>query len=131
MTQVKCVTKGHSLIHVEMITNGRAPDAGGVMFIHIGTKQRKKSLGESYEYCQSCGGETVHARMETRRWLTVFWIPVFPIEAPTRSNHCQECLRKKRRMSPPVNMGQQPGVGTGEAGGSDIDALRKKVQRGR
>jgi len=101
------------------------------MFIHVGVEERVKSLGESYEYCQACNGETIHAHREVRRWFTLYWIPMFPIEAPKRADYCRECVSKARQISAAPDARQHPSFGSGEAQGSDIDALRKKVQRGR
>jgi len=136
------------------------------VFIHIGTKQRVKPLHETYEYCQRCGGETAHAHREVRQWLTLYWIPVFPVGATKRVDYCQECVRKARQIggAAGARAGSSKARICPECGsyigakafacrhcgqrfttaeirqaaenmkrnvdGSDIDALRKKVQRG-
>lgn len=100
------------------------------MFIHIGTKQRVKSLGESYEHCDECGGETIHAHREIRQWLTLYWIPVCPLGPPKRADYCQECAHKAGRFGTATEAREAAESMKRQGGPDDIDALRKKVQRG-
>lgn len=63
-----------------------------VLSIIFGTKRRGKNLGASYpQYCERCQNQTVYALIKSRRWLRIFFIPVFPISRLEFFLSCEIC----------------------------------------
>jgi hypothetical protein len=49
------------------------------MFFLLGVRTKGKSLGQLERSCSKCARPTVHQAVETRRWFTLFFIPVIPL----------------------------------------------------
>ncbi|MFC6719994.1 zinc-ribbon domain-containing protein [Halobacteriaceae archaeon SHR40] len=51
-----------------------------VGFIIFGWPKRQKTIGiNSPGYCDHCQNQNLWYLMKTRRWATLFWIPILPI----------------------------------------------------
>lgn len=63
-----------------------------VLFIIFGWKRRSKNLGQSYpQYCERCQNDSIFSLIKTRRWLSIFFIPVFPISRVEYFLSCDIC----------------------------------------
>jgi len=63
-----------------------------VLFIIFGWKRRSKNLGQSYpQYCERCQNDSIFSLFKTRRWLSIFFIPVFPISRVEYFLSCDIC----------------------------------------
>ena len=49
------------------------------MLFLFGLRTRAKSLGQVERSCSKCARPTVHNAVESRRWFTLFFIPVIPL----------------------------------------------------
>jgi hypothetical protein len=49
------------------------------MLFLFGLRTRAKSLGQVERLCSKCARPTVHNAVESRRWFTLFFIPVIPL----------------------------------------------------
>ena len=60
---------------------GRGIPGKGVthMLFLFGLRTRAKSLGQVERSCSKCARPTVHNAVESRRWFTLFFIPVIPL----------------------------------------------------
>jgi Tellurite resistance protein TerB len=50
------------------------------MIIMWGWKVRFKTLSNGVFFCGSCGGDRQYARKQGRRWFTLFFIPIIPLD---------------------------------------------------
>lgn len=61
------------------------------MFFLIGVRTKAKAIGQIEGSCMKCNRATMQTAVETRRWLTLFFIPVIPLGGPNqvvRRNLC-------------------------------------------
>jgi hypothetical protein len=68
------------------------------MIVIIGTKYRTTDLADGYTetaYCANCGYFSTFSEKEVRNWLTLFFIPVFPIGKPRRVMRCERCSSQR------------------------------------
>ena len=49
------------------------------MFFLFGMRTKAKSLGQVERPCSKCSRGTMHNAIETKRWFTLFFIPVIPL----------------------------------------------------
>ena len=49
------------------------------MFFFFGWRSKAKALGQLENPCQKCSRSTVHAAIESKKWFTLFFIPVIPL----------------------------------------------------
>jgi len=57
------------------------------MLFLLGVRTKAKPVGQVERSCTKCARPTVHVAVETRRWFTLFFIPVIPLG----SNHFTKC----------------------------------------
>ena len=60
------------------------------MFFLFGIRTRSKGLAQVEQPCSKCSKNTIHTAVETKRWFTLFFIPVIPLGAShlLRCNLC-------------------------------------------
>lgn len=73
------------------------------MLIIFGFRIRFSSTGELTFFCPVCGGDRHGQRRKARRWFTIFWIPVLPLNNVGDVVECDTC---HTRFEPEV--GDQP-----------------------
>lgn len=56
-----------------------------------GLKSRGKALGQFTLPCPNCHRDAVTAVSQSRRWFTLFFVPVFPISAKRSVARCGLC----------------------------------------
>lgn len=61
------------------------------MFFLIGVRTKAKAVGQVQRGCTKCTRPTVHTAVETRRWLTLFFIPVIPLGGNNYVVRCNLC----------------------------------------
>jgi zinc-ribbon family len=61
------------------------------MFFLIGVRTKAKAIAQVDRPCNKCARSTVQTAVQTRRWLTLFFIPVIPLGGPTRVVRCNLC----------------------------------------
>jgi hypothetical protein len=61
------------------------------MFFLIGVRTKAKAIAQVDRQCTKCARTTIQTAVETRRWLTLFFIPVIPLGGPTRVVRCNIC----------------------------------------
>jgi len=61
------------------------------MFFLIGVRTKAKAIAQVERPCTKCARSTVQTAVETRRWLTLFFIPVIPLGGPQRVVRCNLC----------------------------------------
>jgi len=49
------------------------------MFFLFGMRTKAKSIGQIERACSKCARPTMHNAIESRRWFTLFFIPVIPL----------------------------------------------------
>jgi hypothetical protein len=49
------------------------------MFFLFGMRTKAKSIGQVERSCSKCARLTMHNAIESRRWFTLFFIPVIPL----------------------------------------------------
>ena len=59
--------------------------------IIYGTRGLTKHLEDGDFYCPQCDAGGDYHLMQTRRWLTLFFIPIFPVSGATHYVECQHC----------------------------------------
>jgi len=66
------------------------------MFFLIGVRAKAKAIAQVDRSCTKCARSAVQTAVETRRWLTLFFISLIPLGGPTRVVRCNVCgLRLK------------------------------------
>ena len=65
------------------------------MFFLLGTRTKAKAIGQVERPCTKCGKHTVQTAVETKRWFTLFLIPVIPLGSSqvVRCNLCGLILK--------------------------------------
>ena len=61
------------------------------VFFLIGVRTKAKAIGQLDRTCTKCARATVQTAVETRRWLTLFFIPLIPLGGATRVVRCNVC----------------------------------------
>jgi hypothetical protein len=61
------------------------------MFFLIGTRTKAKAIGQVDRSCSKCARSTVQTAVQTRRWLTLFFLPVIPLSGNNRVVRCNVC----------------------------------------
>jgi len=61
------------------------------MFFLIGVRTKAKAVGQVDRTCAKCTRSTVQTVVETRRWLTLFFIPVIPLGGASQVVRCNLC----------------------------------------
>jgi len=80
------------------------------MFFLIGVRTKSKALGQFERPCTKCARPTIHAAIEAKRWLTLFFIPTIPLGASyaTRCGVCGLALKStaevKNQLAAPKAM---------------------------
>ena len=49
------------------------------MFFLFGFRTKTKPLAQTERACSKCGRPTMHVIAETKKWFTLFFIPVIPL----------------------------------------------------
>lgn len=61
-------------------------------FIIFGWPRRTKEYGPAYPtFCTHCSNETFYHLVKTRRWLSLFFIPVLPLWFSQKYIACEVC----------------------------------------
>jgi hypothetical protein len=65
------------------------------MFFLLGTRTKAKAIGQVERPCTKCGKPTVQTAVETKRWFTLFFIPIIPLGGSqvVRCNLCGLILK--------------------------------------
>lgn len=61
------------------------------MFILWGWRIRKHEISAGQFHCQSCAADAPYKLVEPRRWFTLFFIPVIPLDRQDRYVECAKC----------------------------------------
>jgi hypothetical protein len=61
------------------------------MFFLIGVRTKAKVIGQVERSCTKCARFTIQTAIETRRWLTLFFIPVIPLSGNNHVVRCNLC----------------------------------------
>lgn len=61
------------------------------MLLVFGFKVRFSTVASLVFFCPACGGDRAGARRRARRWLTLFWIPVLPLNRLGEVVECETC----------------------------------------
>lgn len=56
-----------------------------------GTRGKEKVQGEGSFYCPGCGGTSPYSHKVVKRWFTLYFIPVFPMETLGEYVQCGGC----------------------------------------
>jgi zinc ribbon protein len=57
------------------------------MLFFFGVRTRSKALAQLEQPCSKCSKPTIHTAVETKRWFTLFFVPVIPLG----TNHLVRC----------------------------------------
>jgi zinc-ribbon family len=71
------------------------------MFFLLGTRTKAKPLGQLERPCTKCGRNTMQTAVGTKRWFTLFFIPVIPLGTSqvVRCNLCGLTLKAPPELS--------------------------------
>jgi len=61
------------------------------MFFLIGVRTKAKPIAQVERPCTKCARNTVQTAFETKKWLTLFFVPVIPLGGATRFVKCNLC----------------------------------------
>ena len=61
------------------------------MFFVYGIRSRVQDLGQKLLNCPNCHRDAMTGLSQSRRWFTLFWIPLFPISGKTTAAQCGLC----------------------------------------
>jgi hypothetical protein len=61
------------------------------MFFLIGVRTKAKAVGQLERACTKCARSTMQTSIESRRWLTLFLIPIIPLGGPEGKVRCNLC----------------------------------------
>jgi len=61
------------------------------MFFLIGVRTKAKPTAQVERPCTKCARNTVQTAVESKKWLTLFFIPVVPLGGATRFVKCNLC----------------------------------------
>jgi hypothetical protein len=61
------------------------------MFFVLGVKTRTSTVGQGRFRCPNEGADRPYRRLRARRWLTVFFIPLVPLDAQGEWVRCGGC----------------------------------------
>jgi ribosomal protein L37E len=80
--------------------------------IIIGSRANNKVMGQQQYPCSRCGQNSYHTIVRSRRWFTLFFLPVIPINKSTtsRCNLCgyQTAIDNEQADAHFANMSQVP-----------------------
>ncbi|WP_224268270.1 zinc-ribbon domain-containing protein [Haloprofundus salinisoli] len=63
-----------------------------LLFIIFGWPRRSKEYGETYPgHCSHCDNDQYYELRKSRRWLTLYFLPLLPLERATRGLFCSIC----------------------------------------
>jgi ribosomal protein L37AE/L43A len=62
-----------------------------MMFIVFGTRGRHKKLGEGIFNCPQCGQQRAYHHKKIQRYLSLYFVPVVPMDTVTEYIECQTC----------------------------------------
>jgi len=65
------------------------------MFFLFGVRNKTKAIGQTERPCAKCARPTMQTAVESRRWFTLFFIPVIPLGSSyvVRCNLCGLTLK--------------------------------------
>lgn len=69
------------------------------MLIIFGFRIRYRTTGRLMFFCPRCGGDRTGLQRSARRWFTIFWIPVIPLNGVGELVECTDC---RTRFEPEV-----------------------------
>ena len=84
------------------MSNGRKAE----IMIIFGLRSWWRTVGQGMFHCRQCGADRQYLHRAGRRWFTLFFIPVIPLNKLGESVICTTC---KTRYQPAV-IAQQPVV---------------------
>jgi hypothetical protein len=61
------------------------------MLFLIGVRTKAKAIGQMERACAKCARPTMQTNIQTRKWLTLFFIPVIPLSANDNVVRCNLC----------------------------------------
>ncbi len=61
------------------------------MFFLIGVRTKAMGIAQVERPCTKCARNTVQTAIETKKWLTLFFIPTIPLGGATRLVKCNLC----------------------------------------
>lgn len=63
--------------------------------IVYGYRTRNKVMGQTDYACPKCQQATAHTVVRSRRWMTLFWVPIFPITKNSIAR-CSACGQQSK-----------------------------------
>lgn len=64
------------------------------MLLIFGFRIRLRTVGSVAFFCPGCGGDRIASRRVARRWFTLFWLPVIPLNQVGEVVECETCHMK-------------------------------------
>lgn len=61
------------------------------MLLIFGVRIRFRTIGTVAFFCPRCGGDRQGDRRTARRWFTLFWLPVVPLDQVGEVVECSTC----------------------------------------
>ena len=61
--------------------------------IILGFRTRWRVLSQGTFFCPSCGGDRHYAQKQARRWFTLFFVPLIPLNSVGEAYECHSCHR--------------------------------------
>jgi hypothetical protein len=61
------------------------------MFFLIGVRTKAKTIGQMERACTKCARPTMQTKIQTRKWLTLFFIPTIPLSGNDNVVRCNLC----------------------------------------
>jgi hypothetical protein len=78
------------------------------MFFLIGVRTKAKAIGQVERACAKCARPTMQTNVQTRKWLTLFFIPTIPLSGNENVQRCNLCgLTVKGSANPKGQSGQK------------------------
>jgi hypothetical protein len=61
------------------------------VILFFGTRRRTRRLGGGTFHCPYCFQPRTYARLESRTWVHLFWVPLVPLGAAQDEVECSVC----------------------------------------
>lgn len=61
------------------------------MFVLFGLKTRQKAVDRGRFHCPNEGATRPYQHVQARRWFTLFFLPVLPLDRQGEAVRCQSC----------------------------------------
>jgi hypothetical protein len=86
-----CIGNGGARVGGDMMGFSRTGKRGPTVLIILGLRVFYRTMAQGIFYCRRCGGDREYRHRAGRRWFTVFFLPVIPLNQVGEHVQCTTC----------------------------------------